>query len=337
MPLLGVDCYVMAVPPERSSEAVAAELGRQPEVSWSEPVHTYRAQGEARPAAFTHNDPLYPVQPAAREWRLAELHRMATGRGVSVAVIDSMVDRTQPDLRGQVELTENFVAGRPAPPEVHGTAVAGVIAAQADNGIGIAGVAPQARVLGLRACWQEPPAQPGASAPTLCDSLSLGKALQYAIEHKAQIINMSLSGPDDLLLDRLVDAALADGLVVVAAYDRAAPGGGFPASHKGVVAVTDEERTPVPAGVLDAPGQDIPAPLPGDHWSVVTGSSFAAAQVSGLYALLRQHAPHAHGASAIVVNVRTASIDACATLLQKPSPCDCNCGAPRERVASAER
>jgi hypothetical protein len=128
MPTLGVDCFVMTVPTGETPEAMSSRLANAPEVAWSEPVHTYHGNGD--PPA--HNDPLYRVQPAAREWRLAELHRIATGRNVRVAVIDSMIDKSQPDLAGQVELEANFVSDRPAAPERHGTGVAGVIAARAD-------------------------------------------------------------------------------------------------------------------------------------------------------------------------------------------------------------
>jgi subtilisin family serine protease len=304
----------MTVPLGRSPEDLAASFGKEPEVSWSEPVHIYRAQAEAAnvSAPISYNDPLYRVQPAAQEWRLAELHRISTGRGVKVAVIDSMVDATHPDLAGQVETVRDFVTGHPAGPEEHGTAVAGVIAAKAGNGLGIVGVAPQARIMGLRACWQ---AALGNSL-TICDSLSLAKALDYAIQHDARVINMSLSGLNDRLLSRLIDVALADNAVVVAAVDPTAPDGGFPADHAGVVAVAAEEDARPRFGVLEAPGRDVPTTIPGARWGMENGSSFAAAHVSGLYALLKQLFPHIGGASAIVPARGRIGIDACATLEQ---------------------
>jgi subtilisin family serine protease len=74
-----------------------------------------------------------------------------------VAVVDSGVDAEHPDLAGQLALRRNFVDAVPDAAEAHGTAVAGIIAARADNGIGIAGVAPGAR------CWPCAPA--GKAAP----------------------------------------------------------------------------------------------------------------------------------------------------------------------------
>jgi subtilisin family serine protease len=283
IPLIGMDCFVLAARDAHAAAELAQALSHAPEVAWAEPVAIYRAKGA--PAA-AHNDPLFRVQPAAREWRLAELHEIATGRNVRVAVVDSLVDVAHPDLTGQVATREDF-APRPARgAELHGTGVAGVIAARADNGLGITGVAPRAKLMALRACWQEP--GPAQGAPeTLCDNLSLAKALHFAIAHDAQVINLSLGGLPDPLLDKLLDVALARGIVVVAAYDRSLPGGGFPASHPGVVAVADEGGQ-TPAGVFQAPGRDVPTTQPGGRWFLVNGSSYSAAHVSGLFALLKE-------------------------------------------------
>jgi subtilisin family serine protease len=327
LPLAGVDCFVMTVPASQSPDAVAAALAHDPGVDWAEPMKLYHGEAAASP-----NDPLFAVQPAAREWRLADLYELSTGRNVRVAVIDSLVERTHPDLIGQVEIAEDFVAGRPQGAEAHGTGVAGVIAARANNGLGIAGVAPDARLMALRACWQ-PPGRQGGAPISVCDSLSLAKALHFAVAHNAQVINLSLSGPDDPLLGKLVDVALARGVTVVGAVDAGLPGGGFPASHKGVVAVADESLGPEPTGVFVAPGRDVPTTQPGGRWFLVNGSSYAAAHVSGLFALMRSRAPRARGASALVNLLPGSAIDACATLLRAFGACDCACAhAPKASV-----
>ncbi len=310
LPLVGVDCFVMNVPAGQSPDAAAAALSLERGVAWSEAMNLYHGQGAPAP-----NDPLFPVQPAAREWRLTDLHEIATGRAVKVAVVDTLVERSHPDLAGQVEIAENFVGDRPGGAEAHGTGVAGIIAARADNGLGIAGVAPGARLLALRACW-EPPASQGAKPASVCDSLSLAKALHFAIAHNAQVINLSLSGPADPLLGRLIDVALARGVTVVGAFDPGLPGGGFPASHAGVVAVADESLRPRPAGVFVAPGHDVPTTQPGGRWFLVSGSSYAAAHVSGLFALVRERTGRARGASALATLSPGSAIDSCATLLR---------------------
>lgn len=310
MPLVGVDCFVLSVPAGRSPEAVAAAISKDPAVAWAEPMSLYTAQGRAP----SHNDPLYPAQPAAREWRLAELHQLSTGRNVKVAVIDSRVDLRHPDLVGQVVVSENFVADHATAPEQHGTNVAGIIAAKADNGLGIAGVAPGARLMALRACWP-------VGAATICDSLSLAKAISFAISHDAEIINLSLSGRQDRLLGELLDVARGRHMTVVAAFDRALSGGGFPASHPGVVAVVDESTGAAPPGVYAAPGRDVPTTQPGGRWGLVTGGSFAAAQVSGLFALMRQR--HAGPQTLVAARSGGGAIDACASLARVPGDRPC--------------
>ncbi len=317
MPLVGVDCFVMTAPAGQSPETAAARLSRSAQVAWAEPMSLYEAQGA--PEA-THDDPLYPTQPAAREWRLASLHRVATGRNVRIAVVDSSVELSHPDLKGQVETSQNFVQGRANAPEAHGTGVAGVIAAIADNHIGIAGVAPRAKLMALRACWQLAPV-PGKAAATVCDTLSLAKALDFAIVHDAQVINLSLAGPPDRLLGKLLDVAQAHRIVVVAAFDPALPGGGFPASYPGVIAVADEFLAAPPPGVYSAPGRDVPTTTLGGHWGLVSGSSFAAAHVSGLLALVRERRSLSSGLARLVTAQPGAVVDACATLLGAAQSC----------------
>jgi len=311
MPMVGVDCFIMAVPAGHTTREMADQVSRDSRVSWSQPVQLYSAQA----AAPQHNDPLYLAEPAARLWQLANLHRISTGRGVKVAVIDSGIDARHPDLAGQVESNRNFVAGRPLVPEQHGTGVAGIIAARADNHVGLAGVAPGAKLLGLRACWQDP-------RRTVCDSFSLAKALYAAIEDKAQVINMSLSGPDDRLLRQLVGIATSRGETVVAAFDPARSDGGFPASAPGVIAVSDAALAPPRGNVYIAPGRDVPTTQPGGKWFLVNGNSYAAAHVSGLIALTREHRS---GPAPQLVAERGGLIDACATLARNRPHCECDC------------
>jgi subtilisin family serine protease len=317
MPAIGMDCFVMAIVDGRSTADAAQQVSHDSDVAWAQPVGIYHAQSSARPP----NDPLFAAEPAAAQWDLADLHRIATGRGVSVAVVDSGIEASHPDLAGQVAVNRNFVSGHPAAAEAHGTGVAGIIAAKAGNGLGIAGVAPDARLLGLRACWQDGP----SAAETVCDSFSLAKALYFAIEQKANVINLSLSGPDDLLLKELVKTALSHGSVVVAAFDRRKADGGFPASVPGVIAVSDGPVASARRQVYIAPGHDVPTTQPGGRWFLVNGSSYAAAHVSGLAALVRQR--RRGPALTLVAERRDGAIDACATLLRAASGCDCSCGA----------
>jgi subtilisin family serine protease len=318
MPMVGVDCFIMAVPADRSTKQAADQVAKDSRVAWTQPVQVYSTQASVSPP----NDPLFPAQPAARQWQLARLQRLSTGSGVRVAVVDSGIDTTHPDLAGQVAINRNFVSGRPMAAEQHGTGVAGIIAARAGNGIGLAGIAPGAKLLGLRACWQTP-------GKTLCDSFSLAKALYFAIDQKAQIINMSLSGPDDRLLRQLLKVAMGKGETVVAAFDRTQGNGGFPASLPGVIAVSDSSLAGSRGHVYIAPGRDVPTTQPGGRWFLVNGSSFAAAHVSGLFALIRQ------GASIFspTLIAQNGFVDACASLAYAGRNCDCSCAHAAARPA----
>ena len=338
MASLGIDCYVLALPPggdpARGDPArVATLLANDARVEWAQPVATFHVLGQA--------DPLYQLQPAARAWHLDELHRVAVGRDVRVAVVDSGVDARHPDLAGQVMVQENFIDAHPYVAENHGTAVAAIIAAREGHG-GILGVAPGARLLALRACHERP------DAATQCDSFSLGKALNFAILREAQVINMSLTGPPDRLLQRLLDLAQARGIKVVAASDPASADGGFPASWHGVFAVGDEALAGRAA--LLAPGRDIPTAVPDVRWGFVSGPSFAAAHVSGLLALLIEVEP---GVSAARLRSELTSslpglvkigasgvIDACAAVSSATGRCTCSCpisGAPVAAPLQASR
>jgi subtilisin family serine protease len=322
LPALGVDCYVLDVPTSQRPDAVAERLSREPRVAWAQPMNLFRPQGQVR-----HDDALFSLQPAAREWQLAQLHAAATGRGVRVAVIDSGVQRDHPDLAGQFALSANFVADHPEAAELHGTAVAGIVAARADNRVGIVGVAPRAELLALRGCWQS------IAADTYCTSLSLALALHKAIDSSAQIINLSLGGPADRLVQRLIESAQARGAVVVAAADRQQPRGGFPAGLANVIAVADDASAGSMAMI--APGTDVPTTLPGSRWATVTGSSYAAAHVSGLLALIVElrsaaGAPAASPADAIALRADR-HVDACASLARAAQHCLCDC----EQAAAA--
>lgn len=317
MPLLSVDCFVMRVPEGQSVDGLVARLSSEPNVAWSQPMQTFQAMS----GAPVPNDPLFRVEPAAITWNLAELYRVATGKGVSIAVVDSKVDDAHPDLAGQIVAEQDFVTDQSQSAEGHGTGVAGVIAARLDNGIGIAGIAPNARIMALRACWQA-----STTPSTLCSSLTLARALQYAIDHNAKIINLSLSGPSDPLLQKLIELALIKKTTIVTAFDVRRPQGGFPASLPGVVAVSDERLQKLPPTVYGAPGSDVPTTQPGGKWTLVSGTSFAVAHVSGLMALIRERQLARRAA---LVRLPNGQIDACASLLVTTAGCNCLCAIDR--------
>ena len=308
MQRIGVDCVIMDIPDGRSADSVAAELTAVRGVAWSQPLNEFEMQGSG--AAVPYNDRLYRAQPASSRWHLASLHRYATGRGVTIAIVDSRIDQSHPDLAGRIASSPDFTSNKDRSAENHGTGVAGIIAARPNNSLGIAGVAPDARVLGLRACWERP-----HGGSTVCDSLSLAKALTYAIDTHADVINMSFTGPRDRLIATLISLAIAHGSTVVAAVDENRPEASFPAMVDGVIPVADERLSARGAGVYIAPGLDVPTTEPEGKWSLVSGSSYAAAHVSGLAALLRQlSGNHITNAEAATIFGPRGTIDACAAI-----------------------
>ena len=250
--------------------------------------------------AAVHTDPLASLQYGPRTIRADQAHDRTTGRGVRVAIVDTGIDTRQPDLRGRVTERANFAEGEGAfEEEVHGTVVAGVIAATADNGVGIYGVAPGAELLAIRACRAAGPGKPEG----VCTSEGLARGIDHALLHGARVINLSVGGPADLLLPRLVDRAVELGTVVVAAAGNAGPQAPapFPAALPKVIAVTavDAKNGLYPQATrgefidLVAPGVEIMTTMPGDRFNVFSGTSMAAAHVSGVVALLLQLSPRA--------------------------------------------
>lgn len=288
---LGEPCVVFEVAGNRAPAEVARRMGSDPRVRSAQAIQLFETYSSQE--GTLERDPYAHLQHAAQALRLAEAHRRATGKGVRVAVIDTGVDLDHPDLRGRIAKAGNFVdrGEQTFTSDVHGTAVAGVLAASAGNDVGIVGVAPEAEILALKACW---PRAPG-TRQAVCNSYTLAKALDAAIAERAQVLNLSLGGPDDPLLARLVRAALDRGIAVVAA--EASDGPGFPASVEGVIAVTASgldgslPAAPRSRRVLAAPGVDILSTVPRGAYDFFTGSSLAAAQVTGVAALLLERNP----------------------------------------------
>src|SRR5678815_2145547 len=176
---LSVHCEVYSVAAGVDVVALAGRLAKDPRVDSAEPMsqfHTLTATGKSYRS----------LQHSLDELDIDRAHALSRGRGVRVAVIDSGVDATHPDLNGAVRTRRDFASSTIAAP--HGTEVAGVIAARGDNGAGIVGVAPDSELLDLPACWGDGNVNAAAS----CDSYSLAQALDFAITSTVDVINLSL-------------------------------------------------------------------------------------------------------------------------------------------------
>lgn len=303
---LGVHCVVYEVP-AKSTDDVMKRLGADPRVGVVQTMNQFHVMNS--PSAKSYTDPYYKLQSGLHEMQLNDIHREVTGRNVKIAVIDTGVDVDHQDLSGQLDRSENYVPkSGDSDGNVHGTAVAGIIAAIANNGRGIVGIAPDAKLISLKACWQEKAGQPEAE----CNSFTLALALNNAILMKPQILNMSLSGPEDPLLSLLIQKAMDEGIIVVASVpSKQASNNAFPASMKGVIGVQSVPGDSIYSGksgtrVIAAPGNEILTTMPHDGYSFMTGSSFAAANVSGVIALLLEKRPRLNSAQVYDILKRSA-------------------------------
>lgn len=343
---LQLRCMLYRVPADADRNAVLARLLADPRIALAQPLNRFDTY--ATPAAY--NDPLIGLQRGFAVLGAAGAQQWASGEGVRVAVIDSGVDSAHPDLQGRIAGQRDFAVAMPAARDgdVHGTQVAGLIAAGANNGVGIVGIAPLARLLTYRACWAS--GDSGGSAPgssaggpvgaSRCDSFSLAQALGAAIADGADIINLSLGGPADPLLARLATRAIERGSIVVGAMPPNGRRDGFPANVPGVLMVASSDDGVPGAGVLAAPGRAILTLAPGGHYDYASGSSLAAAQVSGALALLRSLQPGLRGEAAFAglspaggaalgaVGPGTGSINLCAAVQRLRAAAECG-PAPR--------
>ncbi len=321
-PLASIDvhCIVFEVPPEMDYDGVATSLATYPGVELVQPNQRFET------STGTYSDPYASFQHGAESLRAREAHRFATGRGVRVGVVDTGVDRDHPDLADRVPSARNFVEGGEAAflHDVHGTAVAGVVAARADDGVGIYGVAPDAELVVAKACWHS--GSRGRSA--VCSSWTLARAIDFALRSGVRVLNLSLAGPRDSLLTRLLESADASGVVVVAAIGPGGRGESFPASLETVIAVAAESgHDAKPAsgsgagrGAFAAPGHEILTTAPGASYRFLSGSSLAAAHVSGAVALLLERDPTLTPRQVVELLASTARGDPAEDAASSPEP-----------------
>jgi hypothetical protein len=291
---LGVQCFVFEAPAGAGLDEIVARLDADPRVESAQRMNRFELQSAAGRTQW--DDPYRGLQRSLDVLDVAAAQRFSTGRGVRIAVIDTGIEASHPELAGRVAERRNFTGGE-AGGDRHGTAVAGVIASAAGNRRGIFGIAPGARVLALKACEQLQAAGQGS-----CTTFDLARALDYAIGANADVLNLSLGGPRDVLLERLLRRAMTAGAVVVAA---AGTGTSFPAALEGVIAVSGGGPSASPTAIV-APGVDVLSLAPPDGYDYFSGDSIAAAQVAGIVALLLEGASRPRASQVRALLVRSA-------------------------------
>jgi subtilisin family serine protease len=282
-PLIGSTMFRWLIADQRSVETVARQLmagGGVKSVQHNMRFRTLQAVETAKDDAGQY---------AIGKLLLTEAHAVTKGEEVRIAVIDSGIDVAHPELAGAIVGTYDALRSTDGP-HTHGTGIAGAIAARQR----LLGSAPSSRLLAIRAF--------GATASGAeSTSFVVLKGLNYAVEQGAQIINMSFAGPKDPLLERGLAAAAKRGIILIAAAGNAGPKSPplYPAADRNVIAVgaTDSADRLFEASnrgnhlALAAPGVDLLLPAPDEKYQVASGTSFAAAYVSGLAALIVERNP----------------------------------------------
>ena len=210
---------------------------------------------------------------------------IATGKDVKVAVIDSEIDRQHPDLAGVIAGNFDALPSDDKTAHPHGTGMAGAIVSHQR----LLGVAPDARILGVRAFGVNTGGAQGTS-------MNIVKGLQWAVEQGAKVINMSFAGPRDPILQQAMQRLTDRGIILIAAAGNAGPKSPplFPGADPNVIAVsaTDmDDKTYKNANrgkhvAIAAPGVDILVPAPEGGYQLTTGTSVAAAHIRGVVALM---------------------------------------------------
>jgi hypothetical protein len=279
--LIGSRLYRWRIRDDRAVEDIVSALHREEIIASVQPNYLYTLQEQSIRPIVTQGD---PAQYVLGKLQVVAAHDRATGKHVLVAVIDSDIDTKHPDLIGTVVKSFDALHGTARPHE-HGTAMAGAIAAHGK----LLGIAPDAELLAARAFG-------GASGPAQGTSFAIYESLQWAADNRARIVNMSFAGPEDPMLHKMLAASYGRNMILIAAAGNDGPQAAplYPAADPDVIAVTatdDNDGLYKIANrgsyvAIAAPGVEVLAIAPGRAYEITTGTSVAAAHVSGIAALL---------------------------------------------------
>jgi subtilisin family serine protease len=308
--LIGTTLYRYRIKDKRSVPAVVAALEADPSIAAIQPNYLYRLQQDAETNVFARE------QYAVPKLHLTEAHQISSGQATRVAVIDSGVDKAHPEIANAIaesyDATDMGKANKPARiidgyEFVHGTEVAGIIASN-DK---LTGVAPHAHILSVRAFGRT-----GRRAPTSGTTYDILDGIEWAVKNQARVVNMSFAGPADPDLQREVSAGANRRVVFIAAVGNEGQASEplYPAAYADVIAVTATDQSDAifrdasrcTTICVAAPGVDILSATPGDRYGTDSGTSMAAAHVSGVAALLLDANPALEPNSVRELLVKTA-------------------------------
>ena len=298
----GITSYQLNLPAGTDLAAAAAVLQTDPNVARVQPNYIYTidslmgnsaAAPSAMPsaAALPPNDPIYPQQ-----WYIQQIHAdqawaVSTGIALTIASIDTGVSHSHPDIGPKIVDQYNFVnnTNNAQDDNGHGTLTSGVMAAQGDNGIGIAGVCWGCKIMALKVL----------AADGSGDSSNINRAIRYAADKGVRVINMSLGGHDrDQDSEDAVNYAWNKGVFIAAASGNKPDGTpNYPAGYNNVMAAGATARQDAYTGFSSfGPYVDITAPGVGiwgptwqngvDTYAAENGTSFSSPLVAATAALM---------------------------------------------------
>jgi len=286
--LSGTTLYRWRIPDRRTVPTVVRALEGDRVVASAQPNYLFTLQQDKQTGSAIPSEG-DPAQYELARLHLPQAHTLTKGDDVLVAVIDSGVDIRHPELAGSVAGVFD-TAKEPAAAHKHGTAIAGLVVAHGK----LMGAAPAAKVLAVHAF---DPNDAGAQGTTF----NILKGIDWAAAHGARVINMSFAGPADPAIHRSLEAARKKGIVLVAAAGNAGAKSPplYPAADPNVIAVsaTDAEdklfkqSNRGPHIAVAAPGAQILVAAPDSSYEVSSGTSYSAAEVSGIVALMIQRKP----------------------------------------------